>query len=267
MAKYKKTVILVTVFILILLLPIQVSAQVIYFQDDFNDGSANGWTVPRNTCFYNGLPAVWIVENNRYGIRINGGLCVTETIPLTIPIPLNTSYGFDVDMTMAQSANMDRNFVFKYQDSQNWYGIHTVGTNLYLHKVVNGIEYFLPNWHIIYSFQDGQTYHFRVEVRPNEYKVFIDGSLVSTVPDDLLTFPNSKAGLQASAGGISSSEVWFDNIVVQELPSSTPTPAPTPTPSPTPTPAPTIGHFSCPSIIQIGLRVTIYLSETHFGEA
>lgn len=208
------------------------SAQTVYFQDNFDDGEASDWTIVRNTCL-----ADWVVENNKYGIRINRW-CTTESLPNTINIPPDISYSFEVDMTMSQSIYMDRNFVFKYQDSNNWYGIHAIGTRVYLQKVVNGVEYFLPNWFIDYPFQDNQTYRFKLDVMSNQFRVYIDGSLVNTVADSNPNFPNSKAGLQASAGAISTSEVWFDNVVVTSLdPSITPTP---------PTPIPTIGPFELP---------------------
>ena len=67
---------------------IKVSAGVL-FQDDFNDGDADGWVVPRNMqwsnssqpCLDGSTPATWRVSGGKYGISINGPGCVTETTP------------------------------------------------------------------------------------------------------------------------------------------------------------------------------------------
>lgn len=226
--------VLITLFISILALSFFYKKEALAFdtfQDNFNDGNADGWQIIRNPC-----GSDWLVENNKYGIRINRS-CVTETIPVGLNIPSSVSYSFEVDMTMAQTVNMDRNFVFKYKDPENWYGIHTIGSSVYLQKVVNGGEYRLPNWHFSYGFVDNETYRFKIEIRLNEYKVYINNTLYNVVTDSVPTFPNFSAGLQASAGGISTSEVWFDNVVIKELGQSTPTPTSTPTPIP-PTPTP-----------------------------
>lgn len=248
-AKHKFILILAIIIALTLILN-KTSIALTSFLDDFNNDINNtlpdGWIIPYNTCSTN-----WTIQNQKYGIRINSP-CVTETVPSGLTIPAGISYSFEVDMTMTQSANMDRNFVFKYKDHQNWYGIHTIGSNVYLHKVINGVEYFLPNWNFVYGFLDNGTYHFKVEVRGNEFWIYIDNVLYSVVPDSNPTFPNSTAGLQASSGGVPTSEVWFDNVLVTELPSPSPSPSPTPTltptstPTPTPTAIPTIGPFELP---------------------
>lgn len=47
---------------------------------------------------------------------------------------------------------------------------------------------------------------------------------------------NWRIGLRAGTGGSTTTEVWFDNVVVTQLPDTTSAPANTPTPTPTPTP-------------------------------
>ena len=38
-----------------------IKAEILFF-DDFNDGDANDWIVPRNSC-----NSMWKVQNNKYG--------------------------------------------------------------------------------------------------------------------------------------------------------------------------------------------------------
>lgn len=210
-------------------------ANSLIFEDNFNDGDTSDWTIVRNTCSSN-----WIASNLQYGINIVSP-CITEAIPDLLVIPTNQEYNFEVDMTMVGTINADRNFVFKYLDSNNWYGIHTVGTDVYLHKVVNGVEYFLANWHTNFQFSDNQTYHFLVNVKPTGFEIYINGFLQTIVPEAGNSFTSTKAGLQASSGGIVTSQVLFDNVKV-----TTVSPEPSPTPSPSATPEPIIGKFELP---------------------
>lgn len=203
------------------------------FIDNFDDGNSTGWIVPRNTC-----SSSWIVSAGTYGISPNG--CITESIPEQLIIDLGSNYSFEVDMTMPTSLN-DRNFVFKYKDSNNWYGIHTYQGSAYVQKVVDGQEYFLENRQFNYPFVIGGTYHFKIDViNDTRYDVYINGVLQTTAVDNSPFFINYSAGLQASGTG----QVWFDNVVVTEILSATPTP--TPLPPPPPTSQPTVGPFELP---------------------
>ncbi len=254
MNSYKLFLSIILFITLSIVSPSEIFGQIL-FSDDFEDGSVSDWSVPRNTC-----SSTWQVVNNSYGIIIPSP-CVTETIPTTI-IASNTNYSFEVDMTMKQNVNMDRNFVFKYKDESNWYGIHTVGLSLLLHKVVDGTEYFLDNWSNSYSFNTDETYHFKVDILNNKFRIYVNNDLLTTVTDQPPYFDHKYFGLQASSGGISTSEVWFDNVLVTQLPpEDTPTATPTlsPTPSPTasptesPSPSPTLKSLSVPDLKQFSL--------------
>ena len=239
-----KTLLKFSLFLLLFLISLNLPkislANTVLFSDDFNDGDAEGWSVPRDRCSTD-----WQVNNFSYGIIINSA-CITETIPDSLTIPDDAIYSFEVDMSMPVSSNMDRNFVFKYLNSTNWYGIHTIGSHVYLHKVVNGTEYFLTNWDTIYPFVTNQTYHFKVIVKPSGFDVYINGLLHTSVPESGVTFLSNKAGLQASSGGMPDSQVWFDNVVITLIDSGTPIPTPSPISTPSPTPVPTIGPFELP---------------------
>lgn len=216
--------------------PPSVIAQTPLFADNFDDDNANGWIVVYNTCLYDGLPATWVVLNKMYGIKINGGNCQTNTIYDLNYVPLNIEYSFEVDMTLT-STSMDRNFLFKYLDEQNRYGLHLIGNMVYLELVVDGEHQDIP---ASYPFQDNGTYHFEVNLLHDKIVVYINNTVVhSHLENSITAFPNSRVGLRASAGAIPSSEVWFDNMEVKILglvPTPTPTSSPLPTPTPTPQP-------------------------------
>lgn len=236
------------VFIFFNLKPETVYAETL-FEDNFNDNDASDWIVPRNNCNSN-----WVTSSNRYGIVISKS-CVTETIPSDLIIPSNTQYSFEADMYMANSINMDRNLVFKYLDSNNWYDIHTYGNTIHIQKVVNGnvlSSDLKPNGYSSYPFVANQWYKFKIEVLGDSIKVYINGALNNTVTDIPPYFSNHSAGLQASAGGNPNSEVWFDNVVIKTLNTATEPPLPTDIPTPIPTPTssaiPTIPSTPAPLI-------------------
>lgn len=231
------------------------NAQAILFQDNFDDEDISDWSVPRNEC----SPANWVLVNNgtveipnfRYGIVINKN-CVTETIPLNLTIPANVAYSFEVDITMPDNSS-DRNFVFKYKNSNNWYDVHLYGTMVQIQKVVGGsdltdnFDSSTQSQFSSYTFTPGQTYHFKVEVFQSQIKLYINGALNNSLTDSEPYFTNSSAGLQASGGGDPTSEVWFDNVTVTEIASATPTPTPTPSPTSTPTPTPSPSPTASPT--------------------
>lgn len=229
-------------FIFLIFHPAIILADTIIYEDNFNDGNADGWIVPREPC--SGGP--WQVQNFKYGIPNPG--CVTETIPSSL-ILTNSPYIYEVDMTIPDSVNQDRNFIFKYRDSSNWYGIHIYGDSIYLQKVVDGIEIGSPFWSGHYTFVADETYHFKIFIYADRFDIEIQGSHIATVYD-YSQFDNYSAGLQASGGDT----VWFDNFrITTPTPSPTPSPTTIPSPSPSPIPSPSFPSLSVPNIKQYSL--------------
>ncbi|OGM68695.1 hypothetical protein A2975_05315 [Candidatus Woesebacteria bacterium RIFCSPLOWO2_01_FULL_44_14] len=114
------------------------------------------------------------------------------------------------------SKNMDRNILFKFKDLNNWYGLHTIGNNLYLERVVGSFNP-QPDFYAPYVFDDNGTYDFAIDVDLDQVKVYINGSLIMTANISNYFLENYSAGLRASTGANSSSEVWFDNFKVTSL--------------------------------------------------
>lgn len=222
------------------------SYALVYFKDDFEGTYSGGWFLINNTCTYNGKPATWELQNGKFGMKINGGGCNSNIKPTVLNIPTNIGYVLSVDVDFT-NIFQDRNFIFKFQDLSNWYGIHTYGDGITVEKVVNGTGLPMINQQFNYCFKENSTHHFKIEINNFEFKIWINGSLKATVIDSDPTFLNSSIALRASAGGTPDSEVWFDNVMVCSLddpcgdvvPTSTPTPTNTPSPTNTPTPTAT----------------------------
>ena len=107
-------------FILSLFFSASIAKASVIFQDDFSDGNLDGWTVQRNECYTDDLPSEWKVQNNKIGIKINGGSCVTEISPDTWNGSLS-DYQIELDMDFVSGT--DKNLAFRYVSPDQWYDI------------------------------------------------------------------------------------------------------------------------------------------------
>ncbi len=188
------------------------------FEDNFDSGNANKWIV------FGDLG--WNVQNGQYGIHLDPGLSNT--------VPDNTNWNYNwtqivytVDLT--GNAGVDKNILLKFHDTSNFIELHANDHGIYLDKAVNqgGANLgFTPT-----ILQNGITYHFKSEINNDKIKVYLDNNLIFDVTETNPVITNWKIGLRAGTGATSPTEVWFDNVVVTDLPVTTPTPTPTPLPN------------------------------------
>lgn len=203
-------------FIFIVPLGTQAFASSIVFQDNFDDDNADGWTVTRNPCKYNGASAPWTIKDKKLGIKINGGSCVTEIMPSdSIWNYAGNDYSMEFDMTLVSGT--DHNFAFRYTDPNQWYDIHIQAPNtLVLQRVYNTSIY---NNTTTGNFSNGQTIHFRIDIVGEHIKIYLGNvpQLILDYQDAGGRFRTGRIALQASAGGDPNSETYFDNIVVTSI--------------------------------------------------
>lgn len=180
-------------------------ANVTIFSDNFNSGS-NKWQLARNVG--NGL---WLAEEGVFkAIFSQSG--VSEQIPKDDYWNSNwNNYSLEVDM--AFKTGVDKNLAFRYINSDNWYGVHFSGGMVSLQKVINGIQPLPFPIEVGGSYVNGQTYHIKIDVIDNKIDFFVDGNLIISYVDNHNPILNGKPALQASAGGVYYSEVWFDNVL------------------------------------------------------
>lgn len=213
---FKLAIIITFLFSFSLYFSKETTAATVLFSDNFDDGNSNGWIVTRNPCFDNGSAALWEVVGGKLGIKINGPSCVTEIMPD------NSSWGsigndYAVDFDMELVSGTDHNFAFRYTNPDDWYDFHIQSpSRLILQRVLNTHLY---NNEVIFPFPNSQTYHFRVEVKGEHIKIFVDSPpvLILDYPDAGGRFPTGRIALQASVGAHPFSETYFDNIVVTSL--------------------------------------------------
>ncbi len=231
--------ILIASIIALIFSPSKTLGQIILFSDDFNDGNAIGWNVI-------GSPG-WNIQNGQYGIFLNPGL--SNTMPNDSSWNYNwTNIKYEVDLLGKQG--VDKNILVKFKDTSNFIEFHGNDQGIVLEKASSsGGAGILAASNMLLS--NNVIYHFEFDVIDNSrIKVYLNGNLLFDVNEKEPLITSWKIGLRAGTGATSPTEVWFDNVVISELPISTP--SPTPTASPTPTPAPTstptliIGQFELP---------------------
>lgn len=194
--------------------PVGVFASTIFF-DDFNSGNYDKWTIARNSG--NGQ---WYVENGVFKARYSQP-GVSEMVPKDIYWQSTwNDYSLETDMTFV--SGVDKNLAFRYSDSSNWYDVHFSGGIVSLQKVLNGNQ--LPPFpiEVFRNFINGFTYHVKIVALNNNIKFYVNNELIIEYTDNNTPLLSGKPALQASAGGIPGSEVWFDNVRVSSFEENVP---------------------------------------------
>ena len=211
-------------FLFLVAKPIQ--ANQVLLEDDFNRDNLGDWTVVRNSqhhhpqdpCLNQGYPAEWEVIDGKLGITINGSPCTTEIIPQQLDLTGVSDYKFEFDWSFPLSTHMDRNVLIKWQDENNWYGLHIVDDKLLLEKVVDGqLASLYDNWGY-FQFEADRSYSFKISVVNELMTVWVNEQQILQTLDRPPFLRNYKTlGLKASSGGIFHSASFFDNLTVRSL--------------------------------------------------
>lgn len=211
------------------------SANNILFEDNFDDGDANGWQVTSGT---------WQIQNQKYGTKIGIQFTLAET---QIGDYLWTNYEFEVDLTVI--AGEDRNLFFRSNPERSIYGDRTwnwpTGYGLHITSGTTHLVKFLPTSSLYvasasFSFPTGTTHKMKMSALDRRIRIYGDNNLLIDYTDSSSdAFLSGRIALAASTGTAFPTEVWYDNVVVTQINAATPSPTPTPTtPSPTPSPTP-----------------------------
>ncbi len=184
-------------------LPKTVSAAV-FFQDDFDDGDANGWTI---------IGALgWQVSSGEYGIHLNHG--VSNSVPDDTIWDKNwVDYIYKVDLRGVYGT--DKNVVFKFQDALNFYEIHHTEGLIYFEKEIRGKRYSFGATY--FPLTNGPIYHVKIKIAGDHFEIYINDNLLFNVNDFEPSLQFGKIGLRVGTGAIRPSEVWYDNVMVCTL--------------------------------------------------
>jgi hypothetical protein len=222
-----------------------------FFSDDFNT-NLDQWEINRSSPY-----AQITLSNGMVGSKITRGGTVVEIIPKDIYWGgLRKQYILSIDVFPILGS--DKNVVFRTVPFvlTDYFEIHN--------SIVDGFINNKPNSPFPislvktdgngFTFVNGNQYHVEVSVLDKKVIIVIKNLAQNTTFVDQTInlsspLPSGKVGIKVGTGGDPTSEVWFDNISVTEIPSETATPTATPTdiPTATPTTTPTEDPTSTPT--------------------
>jgi murein DD-endopeptidase MepM/ murein hydrolase activator NlpD len=202
---------LLTIMLLLLRSTSNVKASGILFEDDFNNTS-NG-AIPEK---WQSTNSGWVAQEGRYGVANSG--TVSNSFPKNLYWDFskkNIKYEVDLEQTQGQ----DKNVLIKYVDNTNFIEVHTNNGGTYLEKYVSGSSsaYFS---HYSPTFLNSGIHHYKILINNLNITVYIDDNLIfNNINDNGPAFDYWKIGLRTGAGVT----VWYDNVLVTELETPTPT--------------------------------------------
>jgi hypothetical protein len=211
-----------------------IKANQIIFNDDFSDQTFDDWTLVQNegdnkwgVCLDSAAPAKWRVIDGWMGLIVDGTSCTTVIKPNNLNLSNQSGYQFEFDWRFDESVDMDRNVILLWQDKNNWYDLKTYGSGINLQKVINGIEYHLPDSQATFPFVADTIYHFSIAYLPDKsIKVAIDNQIIIDTNDQEPFLDNSNhnenviktsIALKTSKGGSRRSVSFFDNLTITSL--------------------------------------------------
>lgn len=226
-----KKIKIITIVTLILSLvyfvvPNKVFAKKIIFSENFDNDLIENWITVRSMqwsnsnrqCMYFNEPAQWKIINGEIGIEIYGPPCVTELIHKDFNLSQINNFEYTFDWHFKNTIYADRNVIFLWKDKNNWYDFKITSNHILLQKVINGMSLYVPKAESTYNFESNKKYHFSITVQNDNIVLKVDGNEIINTTDSLPKIEGWKTlGFQASVGAISSSQSYFDNVVVYDL--------------------------------------------------
>lgn len=201
-------------YLLFFFFPKKIYASVI-FEDNFETDSLTNYTILGSSG--------WSVQNGQVGIHLDPGL--SNLIP-NLPNDDSVWKNINFKVDLKGISGTDKNIAFRFQDQNNFYEIHHSSGKIYLEKVINGSVSRLGECNLeICNLFNGITYHFNIFLEGENIHVFLDDVQIFDVNDTYLPTANGKIALRVGTGAEHPSEVWYDNVLVEDLSPSLP-PAP-----------------------------------------
>lgn len=211
---------LITFILFFALLPSisnKANASNIIFQDNFDDGVANGWTSTL------GPPDLWQVKNINgnlmYGARIDSGSTIIDSVAANVATP---NYQIDFDyLPIMGLINTNLDFRFSRNSPSEIYSpyeVHfTTETNFWTNFGYLGLA---PGQTILSPtpLLTNQINNIKIILDNQHIQFFINGTKILDYIGTAYHFTrDEKIGLRISTGTTYPTEVWFDNIVVTSL--------------------------------------------------
>ena len=186
---------------------------VVLFQDDFDDGNCDGWTIVDEGSIY--APSSWscvtgtmVQSSNIYGGFLN-----------PLPVDKLGTYAYcdagigwtdyNVSLTISSDDNDAIGVMFRYQDPNNYYRFSWDQSRSYrrLVKKQGGVFTLLAEDSVPYVI--GQIYQLLIVAQGTILEVFIDGTPIFSVTDNSISSGSIALYTWGNVGS------WFDDILVE----------------------------------------------------
>lgn len=213
--------------------PSSVFAAGALFQDTFDSGQLSSWQSARNQqwlnptqpCEWFAQAADWQIIDGKAGISLFSNPCITELAAKNLNLSVTSPYQVSFDWTFSEQLEMDRGFVFAWQNPQNFYTLKQFGNTFTIIKVIDGQEKPLQNPSAPAQLQAGATYHMLISVElGKKISVSLNGATILDVSDALPLFTSTSqpitVALQAGTGANAKTVEFFDNVVVENVPTT-----------------------------------------------
>lgn len=177
----------------------------VLFQDNFDDGDADGWTVSES--------GVWYVENGEYVVDMGEGQYLTG-----IALAGDDAWrDYTLDLDVKGEAGFDKGILFRCNDI--WNGCYYVNlvsdpsNQVLLGRLVNHVGETLSS--ALYPNTNGMWYHVTIKLAGLNIRVYVNDQLQIDYTADHSTYvAQGKIGLcgYTSTGGLD--KIRFDNVIV-----------------------------------------------------
>lgn len=206
-------VLVLTLFLSSLILPKNIIASEVVFEDDFSSLNGDKWQIERNGdlwSFNEGFAQAEVVNPSTISeISVKNNLWPDEL----------TEYDYLLDFTPISGA--DKNISFGFENTENWYEVHFNNEGYQFVKLTGNIVTFSKSGSETLS--NDQTHHFLIKLRAEKISIFLNDSLLfEEASPEFINF--GKISLKAGTGAVFPTKVRFDNIIVKSVDADLPVP-------------------------------------------
>jgi hypothetical protein len=176
----------------------------VLFRAEFSDNSLEGWTADRE--------GVWTVRAGTLKAELPDRK--QERSFLFAGSDAWSNYAVDLDVCAMRG--VDKGLVVRIKEGKIGVGVDLRGPGY--HDVVMHLKEW-PMGRASVVNGNGVWHHLRIEARGNHFKVWVNGAVVLDRVDKGRRAPlNGRIGLAAYTGGVAECTVYYDNVIVTELP-------------------------------------------------
>lgn len=213
---YSIVILFFTLSVISLTVPINLHAETILLQENFDDGNVNDGTpadweeTPGN--------GTWLVDQGKY----IGTMASGTTGPLSL-VGDNTWANYSVEVEMTGLLGVDRHILVRYDPTRPLPGYavkyreQNLGFSGHVELQKAGVSVLASNED--FNAHTGETHVLRVEAKNNNIKIFTDNTLMIDYTDNNNPIYNGRVGFFVERSGIGvTNSTAYDNLIIKSIP-------------------------------------------------